>query len=242
LRVDPDSLERLVPDRVEPGDATGHETLELHVARYRFAAEHARAGRLLDLACGVGYGTRLVADRADAELEALGVDVSDEAVAYATERYARPGVSYRVDDAYGFEDPAGFDTIVSLETIEHLPDPDRFVERLAALLRPGGILVASVPTTPSVDANPHHLHDFTEGSFRRLFSRHGLREEAALCQVQPVPLRSLLRGDEKRMKEVRPNLPGYYARHPGALLRRGIATLRYGFANRYLTSAWRGPA
>jgi SAM-dependent methyltransferase len=242
LRVDPDSLERLVPDRVEPGNATGRETLDLHVARYRFAAGHVQGERLLDLACGVGYGTRLLADAAGAGTHALGVDVSGEAVAYATERYGREGVHYRVADAYAFEDPAGFDTIVSLETIEHLPDPERFVARLVGLLRPGGILVASVPTTPSVDANPHHLHDFTESSFRRLFTGHGLAEQDALRQVQPVPLGSLLRGEERRMKEVRTNLPGYYARHPGALLRRGLATLRYGFANHYLTAAWRAPS
>ena len=238
MRVDPDSLERLVPDRVASGDATGRETLELHLERYEFAARHA-SGRLLDIACGVGYGTRLVADRAEDVAEALGVDVSTDAITYASDRYAREGVRYAVGDAYAFEDAPGFDTIVSIETIEHLRDPVGFVARLVALLRPGGVLVASVPTTPSVDANPHHLHDFTERSFRRLFATHGLRQVDELLQVQPIPLSSLLRGDERRMKEVRSNLPAYYARHPGALLRRGLATLRYGFANRYLTAAWR---
>ena len=70
-----------------------------------------------------------------------------------------------------FADPEGFDTIVTIETIEHLPNTVQFVSRIAGMLRPGGILIASVPTTPSVDGNPYHLHDFTERSFRRLFDR-----------------------------------------------------------------------
>ena len=52
------------------------ETLEIHLERYRFAADHARPGRLLDLACGVGYGTRLMADRQPGIESALGVDLS----------------------------------------------------------------------------------------------------------------------------------------------------------------------
>ena len=46
-------------------------------------------------------------------------------------------------------DADGFDTVVSLETIEHVPDPAGFVSRLVALLRPGGVFIGSVPTTPS---------------------------------------------------------------------------------------------
>ena len=61
LRVD--SLERIVPRLMDTEDRAGAETLEIHLERYRFAADHARPGRLLDLACGVGYGTRLMADR-----------------------------------------------------------------------------------------------------------------------------------------------------------------------------------
>ena len=55
------TIERIVPDAVSPGDATGQATLELHLRRYKFAATQLRPGRLLDIACGVGYGTRLMA-------------------------------------------------------------------------------------------------------------------------------------------------------------------------------------
>jgi SAM-dependent methyltransferase len=242
MRVDARSLERLVPDELATGDRTGDETLRLHLERYRFAARHARPGRLLDIACGVGYGTRLLADDAPGVSRAVGVDVSEDAVAYARRRYARPGVDFLAADAVRFADPEGFDTIVSLETVEHVDDPEALAASLARLLRPGGVLVASVPTTPSVDVNPHHRHDFSERSFRRLFGRHGLVEIDSLRQVQPVRPGAVLARSERRLADVRPRLARWYAAHPGALARRAWATLRYGFSNRYLTVAWQAPA
>lgn len=241
MSIDTGSLERLVPDEVAQGDATGDETLRLHLERYRFAAQHARAGRLLDLACGVGYGTRLVADEADAVESALGVDLAAAAIAYARRRYARPGVEYREGDGIRFRDPDGFDTIVSLETIEHVPDPQALVDNLVSLLRPGAVLVASVPTTPSADVNPHHLHDFSAVSFRAMFTRHGLTEEAAFAQVQPYRVFRILRRQEQRAEELRPHLLRWFLTHPGAALKRALATLRWGFTNRYLTVAFRAP-
>lgn len=233
------SLERLVPDRLSERDVTGRETLELHLARYRFAAEHARPGRLLDIACGVGYGTRLLADARPELREVVGVDLDAEAVAYARERYAGDRVRFAQGDATHWQEAEGFDTVVSLETVEHVEDPAALIAHLASLLRPGGVLVASVPTTPSVDVNPHHRHDFTESSFRALFAPHGLRELARLPQVQPFGLGAVLGRREERLSDLRPALLRWYLRHPRAAVRRAAATLRYGLTNRYLTLALR---
>jgi SAM-dependent methyltransferase len=241
VQLDAASLERLVPDALRPGDATGEEALRISLDRYEFAARYARSGRLLDVACGVGYGTRFLTDRAEQLTAALGVELCKDAVAYANDRYANDRTGFLACDAMQFEDAANFDTIVSIETIEHLPDPEGFVERLVGLLRPGGHLVGSVPITPSVDANPHHLHDFTDRSFRHLVERHGLEALDELIQDQPFGLRAVLTRSEARLESMRKNLPAWYLRHPGALLRRVASTLRHGFVNRYLTVAWRLP-
>lgn len=242
MGLDAESLERLVPDELASGDTTGGEALRISLERYEFAARHARPGRLLDLACGVGYGTRLLADLGAGRIEALGVDRSPEAIAYARRRYADARTRFEVADAVEFGDPAGFDTIVSIETIEHLADPAGFVARLGAMLRRGGVLVASVPTTPSVDANPHHLHDFSERSFRRLLAPLGLAERGALLQEQPFGLATVLARREPRLREMRRGLLAFYLGHPGSLARRVASTLRHGLRNRYLTLALEAPA
>ena len=234
-----DSLERLVPTELESEDSTGHATLQLHLARYTYAAEQIRPGRVLDIACGVGYGSQLLSQHRE-EVSVLGVDVSESAVAHARLHYASPKVEFRVADAMAFEDPEGFDSIVSLETLEHVAAPGALLSHLAGLLRPEGILIASVPTTPSVDLNPHHLHDFSEKSFRQLVKRHtcGLREIGVFRQHQPVSLGAVLLRRERRMGDLRRGLIRYYARHPEAMLRRMGAMLRFGMSNRYATLAW----
>jgi 2-polyprenyl-3-methyl-5-hydroxy-6-metoxy-1,4-benzoquinol methylase len=232
------SLERLVPERMDPRDLAGAETLELHLERYRFAAEHARPGRLLDLACGVGYGTRLVADQRPELESALGVDISPDAIAYARVHYADEHVRYQRGDGMTFADADRFDTIISLETVEHVPDPDAFFSALVGLLRPSGMLISSVPVTPSVDLNPHHLTDFTRRGFRAMGSLHGLVERAEFEQVQSHNPVELVRGTRYQRENLRPNLMGYYAAHPGAALRRLVATLTCGFVSQYLTLAW----
>ncbi len=235
-----DTLERLIPDQVHAQDRAGAESLELHLQRYEFAAQHARAGRLLALAWGVGYGTRLLADRRADLVSLTGVDLSPGATEYAESHYRCDRVRYRQGDAMSFGgEGETFDTIVSLETIEHLPDPHTFFERLCGLLAPAGVLVASVPTTPSVDLNPHHLHDFTAASFREMGRRRGLVEVASCSQVQRVALHELWSVDRRfRRENLRPGLPGYYLSHPAALVKRVATTLRHGLANHYLTVAW----
>jgi 2-polyprenyl-3-methyl-5-hydroxy-6-metoxy-1,4-benzoquinol methylase len=241
MSIDTKSLERLVPDSLDTSDVTGQATLRLHVERYEFAAKYVRPGRLLDIACGAGFGTQILKARGGDTVSAVGVDIDPEAVAYASSRYAEADVEFRVSEAENFEDSENFDLIVSLETVEHVRNPGMLLARLVSLLRPGGVLVASVPTTPSVDLNPHHRHDFTSRSFRALLASHDLEEIEAFEQVQPVNVWSLLRRQERRMGDLRRNLPAYYLANPGAFARRIHSTLRYGFANRYLTLACQRP-
>ena len=229
------TIERIVPDAVSPGDATGQATLELHLRRYKFAATQLRPGRLLDIACGVGYGTRLMAVEGSGVTEAVGVDLSNRAIDHASRHYSAPGVRFCRHDAMTFQDEMGFNSIVSLETFEHIRDPDGLLAQLTSLLLPEGVIIASVPTTPSVDVNPYHLRDFTERTFRAMFSRRGLKEVASFRQVQAYPLFKTLRREEARMADLRPNVTSYYLSHPVALSKRLLATLRYGFSNRYLT-------
>jgi len=232
------TMERIVPDELDAAEITGGQTLSLHLDRYRFAAAELTAPRrILDMACGVGYGSHLLAQRYP-DATVVGVDLSAEAVGYARDRYQLPNLTFVAADAMRYLADATFDAVVSLETIEHLPDPEAFLRHVTrTLLASKGMFVGSVPTTPSVDANPHHLTDFSERSFRRLLARNRLVEVTSFRQTQPFnPLKVATR-TEDRMKGMRQGMLGYYARHPAGLAKRALSTVVDGFNNKYITIA-----
>ena len=232
------TLERLVPAALDPTDVTGQETYRLHMERYAFASRFVGSGRVLDCACGVGYGSHHLLAAGDGTQRVTGVDIDESAVAYARANFIDPRLDYVCADGAAF-DAEPFDLIVSFETIEHVPDPERLIDNFVRLLAPGGLLVASVPVTPSVDVNPFHLHDFTPSSFRRMFARRGLTEQDFLLQRQPYQPLKMLAGKETRLSDMRSNLVGYYATHPRAALTRAYSTVVDGFCNKYLTCVWR---
>ena len=89
MELNPDSLERRVPEQLSRDHTTGQEALRIGLERYAFASRHCRPGRLLDIACGVGYGTSLLTERVPQIDSALGIDLSEGAIAYARELLRR---------------------------------------------------------------------------------------------------------------------------------------------------------
>ena len=234
----PSTLERLIPAELDARDVTGAETYRLHLERYDFAAKFMREGRVLDCACGVGYGSERLSWAGDGKQRVTGVDIDPAAVEYAEAHYRRARVEFVCADGSHFDsDP--FDMIVSFETIEHVPDPEALLDNFTRLLRPGGVLVASVPVTPSVDVNPYHLHDFTQTSFRRMFHKRGFTELDSFLQRQPYQPLKILAGKEARLDDMRQNLVGYYLANPFAAVKRAYSTVIDGFCNKYLVCAWR---
>lgn len=235
-----DSLERIVPDSLQGNEATGQETLRLHLERYHFAARHLVPGTALDLACGVGYGSAILAGASPAR-HVVAADLSPDALRHARAAYTHPRVSFLRGNGGAWSRGSSFDNIVSLETLEHVPHPGQFFDELVSLLKPGGRLIVSVPTTPSVDANPHHRTDFTERSFLALGRQRDLEVLALLRQVQKYsPIAVALRR-ERRTRDLRRGLARYYLEHPGAAVRRLRSILIDGFRNRYLTVVWGRP-
>ena len=233
-----DTLERIVPDALMDQEVDG-QTLALHLERYRFAATHLMPGSVLDIACGVGYGAHELMRAKEQDIVSLtGVDLSSSAIAYAEQRYGHPKVSFVREDAQSYKSTEGFDTIVCLETIEHLPDPVSFIHNLCNMLNRNGKLIASVPITYSSDVNPYHLTDFTVPSFYRLFKHKGLIKSAELLQVQAYNPFKVLKREGKRSGHLRPQLPAYYLAHPLSFTKRLVSILQDGFSNKYLTVAF----
>ncbi|MCK9987697.1 MAG: hypothetical protein AzoDbin1_04169 [Azoarcus sp.] len=145
------------------------ERSDAHVIRYQWASAYVKSGdRVLDAACGLGYGAHVVSNLSNAA-EVVGIDGSEYAIDYATRSYATTGrASYRCGllplALSSYEDGA-FDVIISFETLEHVDDPVALVKEFHRVLAPGGRLIASVPNDWSdetgKDPNPHHLHVYT---------------------------------------------------------------------------------
>ncbi|MFQ6131472.1 MAG: methyltransferase domain-containing protein [Armatimonadota bacterium] len=113
------------------------------VSLYRFAAQFASGCEVLDVACGTGYGCRMLL--AAGARRVLGVDVSRDAVDYARARYGTDRLDFRVGDARDLTAFGSFDLVVSIETIEHVPDGERCVAAAARALRSDGLYVVSTP-------------------------------------------------------------------------------------------------
>lgn len=133
---------------------------------------------LLDLGCWVGF---LLAEAQERGWEATGVEPSQFASAFARDRL---GLDVRTGDLFTTELPQHhFDAIVMGDVLEHLPRPGEALDRMAELLRPGGIAWMALPDAGSVVARglrsrwwsviPTHVQFFTRGSLRTLLDRHG---------------------------------------------------------------------
>ena len=227
-----DTMERILPDLIAPADTAGQLSLQLHKERYQFACKHLLKGAVLDIACGSGYGTQMLAECSNQLC--IGVDVSSDAISYARERYADPRIRFVCEDLMLFKSNERFLNIVSFETIEHVPEPANAISHLHDLLLPGGQLIISVPVTPSTDANPFHVNDFTSASFRKLLSIYGFTELASMEQKQPYTLREILQKKNGRTGQLRQGLLSYYISHPHKFLLRIRSLLTDGLCNRYL--------
>ncbi len=170
------SVERL---HFEPGRMTYHWQLACeHVARYAFAAQFCKGRRVLDVACGEGYGSLLL--RRAGAASVLGVDISSDAIAAASARFTEPAIRYVVGDAMSLssvlKDEAPFDVIVSFEALEHVADADRFLAEIAAARPPGGIVIISAPQEAGppgqASANPFHARTMTFEEFQEVTCRH----------------------------------------------------------------------
>ncbi len=148
----------------EPGPRQRHT---LHLTKYMFAARYIH-GLVLDLACGPGYGSKLLWQ--EGHTQVIGVDLSTEIVRYAVASY--PGPSFVIADGEKLPFFAGtFSSAVCLETLEHVSRPEVLLQELHRVLRPGGRLVLS---TPNYIGNGFlsraHRREFTHDDLESLLS------------------------------------------------------------------------
>lgn len=182
-----------------------------HMARYLWARSIVGTGDILDVACGTGYGSALMAGPGR---RVMGIDLSAEAIDRATHNFSLPGVSFVVGDATNLPvATSSLDFVVSFETIEHLPQPAVFLAEIGRVLRPKGTLLLSTPDravysrgrTDGRSHNPFHPSEMTRqellASVGPLFKvRHvlgqGARPESGTHHTTPA---SRLIGTSRRV-------------------------------------------
>ncbi len=143
------------------------ERSDAHVIRYQWACDFIRPNdRVLDAACGLGYGGHVVRALTRAS-SVTGIDGSEYAVDYANLCYAGDRsrgayvCGYLPQALHAYPD-ASFDAVISFETLEHVEDPQGLLKEFERVLTPGGRVIVSVPNDWSdesgEDPNPYHLH------------------------------------------------------------------------------------
>lgn len=163
--------ERFITD-----DAWGYRSEIEHRHRYNLLGEVVKGKKVLDAACGSGYGTYIIAQNAQS---ATGIDISEEAVEFCKENYKRENLCYKRMSAADMQFADNeFDVVISFETIEHLPFElqKAFLKEITRVLKEDGILIMSSPDRDmrrmiyhGID-NPYHIHEFVHEEFREFLS------------------------------------------------------------------------
>jgi 2-polyprenyl-3-methyl-5-hydroxy-6-metoxy-1,4-benzoquinol methylase len=180
----PANEQRDQPHGVPPLALTGERTLpdvpvenywfRRHLAAYEWIAERVAGLRVIDMACGEGYGSDMLATAA---ASVVGVDANPEAHEHARLRYRRANLRFERDLVETFSEPA--DVVVFLQTIEHLTDPGVILEHMRSLVGDRGSVFVSTPNVltlapagASRSDNPWHVHEYRAHEFAQLCRTH----------------------------------------------------------------------
>lgn len=150
-----------------------------HLARYQFAAQFVTGKDVADIACGTGYGSRMLA-RAGAK-SVHGMDVSPETVEYCKSQNGADNVIFTTGDAQNLSHirDASFDMVVSFETIEHLPSMEAYLGEMWRILRPNGLFLVSTPDRRIGSVlywlfrraqNPYHVRELSGRELQKALS------------------------------------------------------------------------
>lgn len=144
-----------------------------HLVRYQLASQLVAGKTVLDVASGSGYGSHLLA-KAGAK-EVIGVDIDKAAVAEASKNYTAANLRFVVDSAEELAEIAdnSVELVTSFETIEHLPNPEKYLQALHRVLTPNGLALISTPNRLVFgQKNPFHIKEFTKEEFLKILTNH----------------------------------------------------------------------
>ena len=180
-------MAELTCERLVLGDFPSDVETE-HLERYKWASQYAKGMDVLDVACGSGYGSKMLADAGARRVR--GFDLASDAIEHAKSHHIGENLSYAVGNAEDLSQiaDASIDLFVSFETIEHLPHVEKYLGEVQRVLRPGGRFLVSTPDRRLASTmyplrgkpnNPFHLFEFTEREFLEALGRRFTVERIA---------------------------------------------------------------
>ncbi|MDP9132684.1 MAG: class I SAM-dependent methyltransferase [Nitrospirota bacterium] len=146
-----------------------------HLHRYAMAKDFAAGKIVLDIACGEGYGSAVLAGVA---ARVYGVDIAPDAIAHAKTKYQRPNMEFLTGRCADIPLADGnVDLVVSFETIEHHTEHEEMFAEIKRVLRPGGLMIMSSPdkleyTERANHANAFHVKELYAEEFQQLVERY----------------------------------------------------------------------
>ncbi|MNC17314.1 putative S-adenosylmethionine-dependent methyltransferase [compost metagenome] len=163
-----------IVERLEFGEDSEYSSVELsiHLGRYLLAKQYCQGKKVLDIACGEGYGSYVMAENWGAE-QVHGVDVSQTAIDKARSNFQSENLFFDTLNAEGEVEHFAegyFDVVVSFETIEHLNNPTQFLHNIRKWVKKDGIIIISCPNDywyykEEGQGNPFHLKKYTFQEF-----------------------------------------------------------------------------
>ena len=165
---------------------------DAHCIRYHHAAEYIREGdRVLDLACGYGYGSKILLENSKA-LSVIGIDNSKDSIHYAVENYAAKDLQYLEGDAEALHQfpNNSIDFVTGFEMIEYLPHPEICLKEIHRILTPGGRVMLSAQNMKvnkqCVEHIHKHLHMYTWEKFKAQTKLQGFLLEKYFNQTAGI--------------------------------------------------------
>lgn len=172
----------LTGERTVPGVAAENYWFRRHEVAYEFALPYVAAKSVLEVGCGEGYGTALLAGAAR---RILGIDYDALTAAHASTTY--PQARFVRANLASLPVPSSsVDVVVTLQVIEHVWNHGEFVRECLRVLRPGGLLFLTTPNrltfSPGLDkpVNPFHTKEFTAAELTDLLTRNGFETDTVL--------------------------------------------------------------
>jgi 2-polyprenyl-3-methyl-5-hydroxy-6-metoxy-1,4-benzoquinol methylase len=161
-------------ERVVPNRTCHAQTMAEHLIRYAFATKYAKVGRILDVACGTGYGLKVMGWLG---AEKFGADIDKESVDFSKEFNQSDffhTINFERQSLTAYFTVGKFELITSFETIEHLDDPNLFLQGIKDCLKDDGKFIYSIPL-----ANPSKYHKvvYTFESAYELITKYFEHEE-----------------------------------------------------------------